>query len=59
METAEVEGGSTCQLCQKRAKTTKALKNNRYKSDIEDIVHIAVVAPSTPQLKHIGKKTMP
>jgi hypothetical protein len=49
----------TRQLCRERAKITKALKYNSYKSDIEDTVYIAVVAPSVPRLKRIGKKLRP
>ena len=48
-----------CQLRRGRAKTTKALENNSYKSDIENTVYIAVVAPSTPRSKRTGKKLHP
>ena len=56
METAEAEGGLTRQLCQEHAKTTKALENDSYWNNTEDTIHMAVIAPSTPQLKYIGKK---
>ena len=46
METAKAEGGLTRQSRWERVKTTKALKYGSYESDIEDIVYIAVVAPS-------------
>ena len=59
METAEAEGGLTCQLHQERVKTTKALKYGSYESDIEDTIYIAAVAPSIPRTKHIGKKPRP
>ena len=59
METAEAEGGSTRQSRQERAKTTKALENDSYESDTEDTIYIAVMAPSVPQLKYIGKKLYP
>ena len=55
----EVEGGLTHQSRQKRVKTTKALKYSSYKSNIEDTVYITAVAPSTPQIKCIGKKPHP
>jgi len=44
METVEAEGGLTCQSRRERAKTTKALENDSYESDIEDTVHVAAVA---------------
>ena len=47
METAEAEGGLTRQSRRKRAKTTKALENDSYKSDTEDTIYIAAVAPNT------------
>ena len=59
METAEAEGGLTRQWRWERAKTTKALKNDSYESNIEDIIYMAAVAPNTPQLKYIGKKLHP
>ena len=59
METAEAEGGLTCQLHQERVKTTKALKYGSYESNIEDTVYIAAVAPSAPRTKHMGKKPRP
>ena len=46
-------------MCQEYIKTTKALKYSSYESDIEDTVHIAAVAPSTPRTKHMGKKPHP
>ena len=56
METAEAEGGLTRQSRRERAKTTKALENDSYKSNTEDTVYVAAVAPSAPRLKRIGKK---
>ena len=59
METAEAEGGLMRQLCRECVKTTKALEYGSYKSDIEDTVYVAAVAPSVPRIKHIGKKLRP
>ena len=56
MEIAKAEGSLTRQLRRRHIKTTKALKNDSYKSNIEDTVHIAVITPNTPQLKYMGKK---
>jgi len=59
IETAEAEGGLTRQSRRERAKITKALENDSYKSNIEDTVHVAAVAPDVPRSKHIGKKLRP
>ena len=56
METVEAEGGLMRQSRREHAKTTKALENNSYESDIEDTIYMSVVAPSAPQLKYIRKK---
>ena len=56
METVKAEEGLTRQSRQERAKTTKAFKNDSYKSDTENTIHMAVIAPSVPRLKYIGKK---
>ena len=59
METVEAEGGLTRQSRWERAKITKALEYDSYKSDTEDTVHMAAVAPSAPRSKCTGKKLCP
>ena len=47
------------QIHRKCTKTTKALENDSYKSDTEDTVHVAAVAPGAPRSERTGEKLRP
>ena len=59
MEMAEAEGSSTRQQRRRRAKSTKALGNDSYESDIGDTVHVVAVTPSVLRPKRTGNKLRP